>query len=198
METTDTETTVHIIPVEGDPDALYRHYSGQTKPQDCYISLDLRDGEMRADYNAEIGNAVPDYVWHGLVQRFTIPTLQPATVNALMESLVPLAQRVVNGTEIVWDGSNHVARLTPDADQASAEIDFTCSQEISDVYVWDAADWFAMARDDIEARFKDGATLKEVMAEYTDGDGSEEDNPVVEGYEDYLAALKAEVDAENA
>ena len=38
---------------------IYCQYQGQSGPQDAFIALDCRDGSAWADYNAEIGNAVP-------------------------------------------------------------------------------------------------------------------------------------------
>lgn len=42
--------TVTIIPVRGN--ALYRRYSGQNAPQDCYVSLDRQKGYSTADFYA--------------------------------------------------------------------------------------------------------------------------------------------------
>lgn len=108
--------------------SLYRHYDGQMAIQDCYIEIDLKAEAMEATYNGEIGNAVPMDVWHGLRRRYEIPCILPATADALMADLLPLAERVQAGHETIWDGSNHVSRLSADAQAASDEIEAICQE----------------------------------------------------------------------
>lgn len=116
-------STVVTIRECTDPTELYRHYQGQSEPQSAYIALDLEDGRMWADYDAEVGNGVPESVFHGRDRRYGIPLLTAAAANDLMRELAPLAQRVVDGSDIEWDGNNRVARLNDDAQAAEAEID---------------------------------------------------------------------------
>jgi len=51
---------------------LHCHYDGQINPQKAYISLDLRDGEVTADYDGEIGGGIPSDVFNGHVLRWEI------------------------------------------------------------------------------------------------------------------------------
>jgi hypothetical protein len=130
---------------ENKPLALYARYQGQSERQDCYLELDIRTGAFSADYNGEIGNAVPFPVWHGLIRRYTIPCLRAAVANRLMVEVAPLAQAVLDGAGAEWDGHNTVARLSNDAQSAEQEIEAIIERhEWSDdtVQVWDAADWF--------------------------------------------------------
>jgi hypothetical protein len=107
-----------------EPTELYRHYAGQTDPQGAHIALDLETGAMWADYNAEVGNGRPEDVYHGRTRRYGIPLLTGDAANALMAELLPLAQRVLNGSDIDWnDRGNKVATLNDDAAAAEAEID---------------------------------------------------------------------------
>ena len=139
--------TVTIIPVRGN--ALYRRYSGQTAPQDCYVSLDCQKGYLTADFNPEIGSGVPVAVYHGHVQRWSIPVLSADAANSLLEEIAPFAERMVAGYERVWDGNNHVAAFSDDADEADDAIISLCDRaradadEHSTVQVWDASEWFA-------------------------------------------------------
>jgi hypothetical protein len=207
-------TTVAIIPVEGAPDALLHIYPGQNGAQDCFIELDLRDGAMTANYNGEIGNAIPSTVYHGVVRRYPIPVLQPATANALMERIAPLAQRVLDGAEIVWDGSNHVARLNADARRAEDEIagDGTGGSDEneqwhdgvvgilypemeSDVYYYGAAEWLGHVRREIIAQIRGEESLDDLY-DYYNGDGAGEDTPVLVGLMPYLERLRDEMGAE--
>ncbi len=107
---------------ESKPHQLHCHYSGQTNRQDAYIALDIRDGEMWADYNAEIGNAIPMTVWHRLVLRWYMPPFLAATANRIMDAIAADAQRVLDGASAEWDGSNMVGRLDEDARDAVDDI----------------------------------------------------------------------------
>ena len=131
------------------PKELYGRYIGQTQAQPTYIELDLEDKTLSADWNGEIGNGVPMDVWHGLIRRYHIPCLVADEANALMEEILPLAERVIAGAEIVWDGSNWVAKLNEDAEDAEMEIDRICEQsEGETVSEWEASDFFGEETDE--------------------------------------------------
>lgn len=127
-------------------DELHCHYDRQTSAQPCYVSLDCETGILTASYNAEIGNSVPADVYHGHTRRYGIPLLTPTATNDLLENIAPLAQRVVDGYESVWNGNNHVARLNGDATEADEEIERLCDECEPDdsnsvVQEWDAGDY---------------------------------------------------------
>ncbi|MCX4451625.1 hypothetical protein [Streptomyces sp. NBC_01789] len=105
------------------PTELFRHYDGQSEAQAAYIELDLRDGQLLADYNGEIGNGVPFSVYHGFQRRWSIPVLTADAANRIMREIAPLAARMLADWEEVWDGNNHIARLGEDALAADDEID---------------------------------------------------------------------------
>jgi len=137
---------------ESQPHQLFEHYSSQSKPQDAYISLDLRDGNFTADVNREIGNAEPMDVWHGVVVRWYMPPLMAATANRLMGKIAPLAQRMLDGSEIEWDGSNYIGVMTryteEDIDGAIADaIEAAVEDAQYDFEIcWKAGtDWYAEA-----------------------------------------------------
>lgn len=115
-------TTVRVIECDT-PDELHRQYDGEMQPQPCYIELDLREGTLLADWNAEVGNAVPESVYHGFERRYRIPCLTADAANRVMNEIAPLAGRVVAGFEEEWDGKNMVARLSDDAQNAEDEIE---------------------------------------------------------------------------
>ncbi|MBM9510058.1 hypothetical protein [Actinacidiphila acididurans] len=115
-------TTAVTIRECTDPIELYRHYDGQSEPQPAYIALDLEDARMWATYNAEIGNAVPFDVFHGIERRYGIPLLTAQAANRVMEELRPLAERILADSTVDWDGNNNVATLGADAQAAENEI----------------------------------------------------------------------------
>jgi hypothetical protein len=142
------QVVVKIIEVE-DKLALYCHYRGQTNVQPCFIELDLEDGKLSADYDGEIGGAVPFNVWHRRALRWEVPLMTADAVNGLMEAILPLAQRIFDGAEIEWDGSNLVGVYDADADAAIEEIERICATAESDLEVWEASEWLGAAEDEL-------------------------------------------------
>ena len=120
---------------------LHKQYSGQSNPQPIFIELDCKSGTLRADYNGEIGNAIPFSVYHGHDQRFYIPLMTSNAINSLMAEIQQLADNLVSGYASVWDGNNHVAQFTDDAKQALKEIEAICEKTESDIEVWNADEW---------------------------------------------------------
>ena len=156
---------------ESRPHQLFEQYAGQTKPQRAYIALDLRDGTMTAGYNPEIGNAIPMDVWQGLIRRWYMPPFAAETANRIMQDMAELAQRVLDGAEILWDGngSNMIGRLTDDAQAAVKEIgqelDLSAVDDEDDI-CFDpmlGGDWFGDAlRQDVRATTTD-ADLEQMV-----------------------------------
>lgn len=206
--TTDTRTTVTITPLTGPDDVLYHHYPGQYAMQACYIDLDLRDGELSAWWNGEIGNAVPSDVWHGVVRRYNIPVLTPDTVNSVLEEIAPLAQIVLDHSSVEWDGSNHVARLDAEAQDAEARI---CGGETStgewipglldqydtaEVEIWDASEWLEPVLSDIREEMRAGRPLEQIIADWGDTSLSDARICVINGLEQYLTDMAVEIATE--
>ncbi|MGW5042184.1 hypothetical protein ACWEQK_28905 [Streptomyces parvulus] len=102
---------------------LHRHYDGQNEAQDAYIELDLRHDSLLADYNSEVGNAVPFAVHHGFERRYPIPILTGDAADRVLDEIAPMAARVLADWEEAWDGNNMVVRLGEAAQAAEAEIE---------------------------------------------------------------------------
>jgi hypothetical protein len=134
---------------------LYHQYSQQSSPQDVFVELECDSGILRADWNAEIGNATPFSVYYGRDQRWGIPPLKAKSANNLLESIAPIAQRVLAGYDTRWDGNNMVGDFNEDAQDALNEIaaicEETCDPSLNDgevIQVYDADDWFQYCQDD--------------------------------------------------
>jgi hypothetical protein len=111
---------------------LYQMYPQQCNPQGAYIYLDPEDSELSADWSGEVGNSIPESVFHGILRRYPVsPYLSASEINKLMEELKPLALRVCEGYEKVWNGNNHVGSLTDDASEADEEMERLCRDEES-------------------------------------------------------------------
>lgn len=127
---------------------LYHRYPRQNDCQGAYIELDLKDKSLNADWNGEIGNAIPFSVYYGHCRRYGVsPYMTEKETNDLMTELLPLANKVLAGYESVWDGNNYVADFTTGARKAICEIEEitanSCLNSENDVFVisyWD--DWF--------------------------------------------------------
>ena len=102
----------------------YRHtYPAQNRTQPAFFELTEGDNTIFADWDAEIGGAVPFSVFHGRDRRYYFsPNLKLSAVNRIGREIIPLLERVRAGMSIVWNGNNHVAKLTEDALCAEREI----------------------------------------------------------------------------
>lgn len=157
---------------------LYEQYPGQINPQDAYITVDPVDGEMLADYNPEIGNAVPMDVWNGLVKRIPIPnTLKGKYVHPYMEEVRIRIEHACTGFESTWNGSNYVGYWPNWTQDLDYELESVCQEwtqdEESNVAVWDAADWFSPAPPSVSADMTNTqiSAIEESESEYAKGEG---------------------------
>lgn len=119
--------TVHL-PAAGKRKPLLMQYPGQTNEQPAWIVL-TEKGELYADYNPEIGNAVSAAMWHGRDRYYGCsPHLKRPDVVKLLRLVAPLAALVYAGLSIVWDGNNMVGRLSETAIAAEREIEITINE----------------------------------------------------------------------
>lgn len=179
---------VTIKEVEGEFD-LYCHYRGQPEVQPCFIELDLEEGTLSADYDGEIGGAVPFNVWHRRAIRWEIPLMTAEAVNGLMEVVLPLAQRVFDGGEIEWDGRNHVGVYDADAEEAIEEIERICADAESDLEVWEASEWLSAAEDELGVTADSTDEELVALAEGLESEALDE-GVILEDTLDYLSRLR--------
>lgn len=135
--------TIQTKPVVGTE--LYHRYPRETEPQGVFVELDARTGHLTASFDPEVGSGTPTDVWNGHVVRWTIPPLRADAANRLLAEVAPLAERVVAGYSVRWDGNNHVAKFTKDAATAIDEIERLCDGVQGaggEVVVWDGAEFF--------------------------------------------------------
>jgi len=182
---------IKINNVENNAD-LYCHYSGQVNAQGCFIWVNLRDREMGADYNPEIGNAVPADVYKGTTRRYYLPAaIYAKSANRLMEHILPLAESLLSTydgreTQYMFDIENKIESFI---DNWLDGEDF--------LTVYDVSDWFANASNDDLGITAD--TTDEQIAEIVKNLDSTSDMPdVLEGdVEQYLIDRRDKaVDAE--
>lgn len=193
-------TTLRIIACK-QPTELYRRYDRQSEPQPCYIELDLRQGTLLADYDAEVGNARPFSVYYGFERRYGIPALTAESANRAMEEIRPLAERILADWEERLDSqSNMRAYLGQDAQGAEEEITkyldgaFDDTDEVAQWDIDGAVNGSEADDHDITADTTD-ERLDEIAAEITAGlaEVSESGVAVVHGLDEYLRGLRDEL-----
>lgn len=196
---TATETTITISEVSD----LYLRYRGQTSQQPCYVQLDCESETLSAEVDTAIGPGTPVRVWHGRAIRWSIPALTESAAEGLLEEILPLAQRIIDGYECRWDGRNHVGRLTEDAQEADEAIRDLCDRDWSEgevLSVWEASDWYAQCGGGEEYL----ASCLGITAETTDEELSaiveheqDEASPArIEGIERFMRDLRETLRAE--
>lgn len=90
-------------------------FVGQFMPQPAYIELDPEEGTLCADYSGVIGNAVPAAVYYGRLFRFKFPpSAKLKDVRRVMKSILPLCEKLCEGYDTEWNGSNMVGRYDYD------------------------------------------------------------------------------------
>lgn len=95
---------------------IYMQYDGQSQHQPCGLELDLQTRELTDFCSGEIGNSVPMSVWHDTVLRFSVdPYIMRDGLIALAEEYSERFQMILDTSEVEWDGSNWVGRLSPEA-----------------------------------------------------------------------------------
>ncbi len=191
---------------ESDPTALFCHYDGEYRAQQCELVLDLTDGEFTCRYNPEIGNGRSAGEYHHLVLVTTIPTLTAAAANALLRELAPKAQRVLDGATVGWNGSNHVGRLDDDAAAAWDEIAAHCNPDGDgwagevEIVEYTAAGWYAGAENADEIATRLGITADTTDAQLAEMAAAETDEAttcnshighvILTGADQYLTAIR--------
>ena len=205
-ETTPAESPVTIARVAGTYD-LHKHYRGQDTAQPCHVSLACDTGRLTASFDGGIGNAVPFSVYHRRTLRWAIPCLTADAANALLDEVLPIAERIVAGYSCEWDGHNHVGRFDADAEAAREEMHDLISgrqfDEAALIEEWDASDWYAPTGRRDAQRQELGITAA-TTDEEMDAIETREDNAagarIINGLRRYLDGLRDEAreDADDA
>lgn len=127
---------------------VYCKYDGQFEPQYAYLALDIRTGELSADYNGNIGGGCTFDEFHNLVLRFTLPAMAHKDFIAeQIDENSTLFQKVLNGADVVWNDSNWVGSFDESARKAldKLEDNFEHRQSYDDerYIIDDLAEWLS-------------------------------------------------------
>jgi len=151
MDNKDKHLTTNAADLAQELAPLYHRFQGQENPQRAYIEIYPQGRTMIAEYDGEIGNAVPMAVYHGRILRVRVsPYLRGDVLADILEGdeVQDLAQRICAGNEAYWDGANMRGRLNDDgkvALEALQECLDSYQEEPYLVQVCDPGDWVATA-----------------------------------------------------
>lgn len=192
---------------------LWERYERQTREQPAFLELDPENGRVKFGVNPEVGppHGVPADVWHGVRMRWGAPsTLTGQACVDLFEELRPLLERVAAGHSVVWNGSNHVGRLTDDAQAASEAIEETLYKLRDDptsadhASVWNAGEWIWGSNSlhgvagDLEITADTSDADLEALATKLEGDADGEGIVLDGDVEDALADIRQQLRDERA
>ena len=193
-------TKVHITPCAAENGVLhplYHKYQQEIEGQPAYVELDVRTGSLYADWDAEVGNGVPADVWHGLRRRYgIINILTTDEINTLLTELAPIAQRIVDGTDIQSDGLQDRPVLSEQAQAAEEELTDVCrAAGTTSIGIIDAAMYYGEVSTahlhDVTAQVKADTTDEQLSAlvEEAQLDGRT-DGATITGLDEYFEELR--------
>lgn len=121
---------------------IFNRYPGQHQPQPGVIEIDPDVREVEVFSDPEIGNAVPEAVYHGRRLRVDCsPYVSAEGVRKWFEENRALFERVISGwSEHLNDQLNHSGRLTEDAGEAMSQLEWS-AREIQESQVWEPEEW---------------------------------------------------------
>lgn len=154
-----------------------------------HIDPESRTCSINQEYD---DNATPSRVWHGVdIERNIEPGVYDGgQIEAYLNSREgqALLDRVCDGHEVEWDGSNHVGRMDDDAESALDELVEEIMSYPSDREEWTCDGWFGNNSDDelgITAQTTD-AEIKALAEKYE----READAVLIDDVESYLRSRR--------
>ncbi len=123
--------SVNIRKVESDdPSVFFFRWRDRTNPQPVFLLLDLEDGELAIETAKALNDGEPSRAFNGVLRRWRlggVPTVDQA--NRLMEKVTPLAQKMLDGSEVKFrDGEWKGSLLTEEAGDAETQIWQLCEE----------------------------------------------------------------------
>lgn len=145
---------------------LYGKFQGQSRHQDAYIELDCENEYISADYSGEIGNAVPSKVYHRHILRFDItPYLNRKTIIVFLNSILPIAQEIVDGYDSEYNGHNNVGVFTDEAEEAITKLEWMCRDIEPEIFIYginEIDEYISPIYEDMKSMIEDGKSPREI------------------------------------
>lgn len=145
-------TQPKILNIDAVPqlDPYHRDTGGETL---TVVWIDLESGKCGVSQECD-DNATPECRWNGreLAQSITRPN-QSELCSYMRGDALPLIQRILDGSEIEWNGNNHVGVLDDDAQSAWEELlDDLDHLDESEYSFWNIEDWLQQADFDLAGK----------------------------------------------
>lgn len=190
-----TTANITIKTIETEP-YLDAHHRDTSQPTYTQFLLDTEDGAVYITQEYD-DNATPSRQWHGIDLSCRIhgwPLEDMA--RQFVEENMDLLTRILVGADTVWDGSNHVGKLTDDARAAWAEFTELCEDyfagEENQYTFWAVDDWcYEGARGLITADTTD-ADLDKIIS-YFEADAEHEHIVTSSDIGEYLREFRQEL-----
>lgn len=110
---------------------LYCHYEEQEKPQFSYVKLQPEAGILTAEYNTDIGNAVPLAASNSRIFLWAVPErISSENLRILLEEIRPLAEQLCAGYSREFNGTDFVGQLTGKARETYGKIEEICQNAL--------------------------------------------------------------------
>ena len=118
-----------------------------------YLELDLEDERTPLYLGTVYGiDGAPESVWHGRRRRYWLPNnvnAEELTTDINAGVFDELFQRILDGSEVVWDGDNYVGRLNEDARKAEEELEEELDGYADEsIGLYEAGDWLQDSSDE--------------------------------------------------
>ena len=114
----ETATRIKVIPGPSGRNPLLRQYQGQSSPQPARLVLELDTGRLYVEIDPEVGGGVRERIYNGIHRTWPLdPRLTQRQIRSLLRTVKPLAEDMLDGAEIRWNGNNfkgHVGKDTRD------------------------------------------------------------------------------------
>ena len=133
-------------------DELFKRYEGETDIQPCNVCFNTRTGEVWAEYDPEIGGAMPMKVWDGEVVRWQATPLLAEDANKMLSNLAPVFRRYLDAITSEDIEARHVS-----FDEVTEEV-AKWDDYMPDL--WEAKDWASVGY--IDLADKSDEELKEI------------------------------------
>jgi hypothetical protein len=158
---------IKIIELEKE---IYCRYANQTEPQNMYIELDTRTGEVSASYDAEIGGGEPIDVRKGVIRRYTLPWpyVRKEAINRIMKEMKTLFKRVLEAyhSPMPEDGNDY--NLIEADSHIERYIGNFIEPDEDLLHIWNPANYFDAVKDDIDSAIKKGASEKDIFETFVE------------------------------
>ena len=128
---------------------LFAHYPGQIEPQPAFVTLDLRNGNVDADYSGGVGPGMPADVWHGMVRRYPVRNdLSRDQVAQVIDGIKGTLQTIYDHGEVGMYNGNPIGRLDDTGKAAEDSLPDLIGADMESRVITNLEEWLREAGED--------------------------------------------------